>query len=293
MRGVVRLVNQLCFYLLVGAILFYLLFPFYWTIVTSFKPQSELTVTPVSYWPSSIDFSHYQTIFAQELFLTALRNSILIAGTTIPLSLFFGAMAAYALGRLRFRGSHLLRYSVLVMLAFPHISIITGLFLFMVNPCVLVGGNCEEWQLFNTPWALVLTYLAFNLPLTVWLLAGYFHELPVALEHAAYVDGASPLQTFYLVMLPLVLPGLVVTSLLSFIAVWNEFLFALVLTADPTHRTVPVAMAFFTMGSTETQGIAYGEITAAAVIVTLPIVVVTLLFEHRIVSGMVAGSVKG
>jgi len=285
--------NRILFYIIIAIILFYTLFPFYWAINSSLKPRPELFKTPVVYWPSELNWSYYQTVTRDNNFLLALRNSVIVAVSTVLLSLVIGAASAYALGRFKFRGRSLVLYSVLAMTTFPQISILTGLFLMVTNPCIVVGGSCPEYKLFNTPMALILTYLTFTLPFTVWVLTSFFKAMPAELEQAAYVDGATPFQTFYMILLPLSAPGLVTTGLLAFIAAWNEFLYALMFTQDYSARTVPVAIALFSTGAGASREIPFGEITAAAVLVTVPIVVLVLIFQRQIIAGLTAGAVKG
>jgi len=198
------------------------------------------------------------------------------------LSLAIGALGAYALGRFRFRGRLPVLYLVLSMTMFPQIAVLGALYTMIT------------WLgLYNTLWALILTYLIFTLPFTIWVLTVFFASLPRELEEAAYVDGATPLQAFYLVLLPLVAPGLVTTGLLAFIAAWNEFLYALSFTQTPDQRTVPVAI--FAL-SPQTGGgfeVPWGQMMAATVLVTLPLVALTFVFQRRILAGLTTGAVKG
>jgi len=288
-----RIINRILFFIIILITLFYILFPFYWAVNSSVKPRSELFLTPVVYWPSHITWDHYKVVTEDNNFLRAFRNSVIVAMSTVLLSLVIGSFAAYALGRFKFRGRSVVLYSVLAMTTFPNIAILTGLFLLVTNPCIIVGASCPEYKLFNSPWALILTYLTFTLPLTVWILTAFFKSMPAELEQAAYVDGASPFQTFYKILLPLAAPGMVTTGLLAFIAAWNEFLFALMFTQDYDARTVPVAIALFSTGRGATREIPFGEIMAAAILVTIPIVIFVLIFQRMIIAGLTSGSVKG
>jgi trehalose/maltose transport system permease protein len=277
-----RLASRVLFYFLLAIILLYIIFPFYWAVRSSFTPNSELFSVPVVYWPSNPTLAHYQQVFTDPAFMRALLNSTIVAGSVTLLSLVIGSLAAYALGRLRFRGRLPVLYLVLAMTMFPLIAILGALYQ-MIN----------FLRLFNTLGALILTYLIFTLPFTIWVLTTFFRQLPAELEQAAYVDGASPFQTFYLVLLPLTVPGLVTTGLLAFIAAWNEFLYALSFTQTPDQRTVPVAIFNF---STTTGGgfeIPWGPMMAATVVVTIPLIVLTLIFQRRILAGLTAGAVKG
>lgn len=275
-----RLLRDILFWIVVIVIAIYTLFPFYWAIVSSITPANQLFSTPVRYFPSMPSLASYRTVFNNEIFVLALRNSVFVAFITVVFSLVVGAFGAYALGRLNFRGRTLVLYTILSMTMFPAIAILGSLFTMVRN----LG-------IYNTPWALILTYLTFSLPFTVWVLSNFFKSLPVELEQAAYVDGATPLQTFYLILLPLTAPGLVTTGLLTFIEVWNEFLYALTFTLTPERRTVPVAIAMFT--GEQMFEIPWGDIMAAAVVVTIPLVILVLVFQQRLVEGLTAGAVKG
>lgn len=277
--------GQVLFWLVVLIILVYTVFPFYWAVASSLKPREELFATPISYLPggenwSFVNWRTYVTVFTAQPFARNIFNSTIVSLGTVLLSLAIGAFAAYALGRLKFRGKSVVLYSVLAMTMFPQIAILGALF-------VMVRGL----DLYNSWWALILTYLTFTLPFTVWVLNNFMKTLPGELEQAALVDGATPFQTFYMVLLPLAAPGLVTTGLLAFIAAWNEFLFALTFTINDEARTIPPAIAFFS-GSTQYE-VPWGEIMAASVIVTIPLIVLVLIFQRRIVEGLTAGAVKG
>lgn len=275
-----KLLTTVLFWIVVLVIAFYTLFPFYWAIVSSLTPASLLFVTPTRYFPSSPTFSAYIGVFNNPLFLRALLNSIFVAGSTVILSLLIGSFGAYALGRLAFRGKSVVLYTILSMTMFPAIAILGSLFTLV-----------RTLGIYNTPYALILTYMTFSLPFTVWVLSNFFKSLPVELEQAAYVDGASAFQTFYLILLPLTAPGLVTTGLLAFISAWNEFLYALTFTLSADSRTVPVAIALFS-GEQEFE-IPWADIMAAAVVVTVPLVLLVLIFQQRLVEGLTAGAVKG
>lgn len=219
-------------------------------------------------------------MFLQANFGRNLLNSLVVAGGATLLSLFLGVLAAYALGRLPFPPRNAVLYLVLAMTMFPQISVLGGLFMLL-----------RQAGLFNTHMGLILSYLLFTLPFTVWVLVGYFKGLPRELEEAAYVDGATPLQTLVRIMLPLTGPGLVTTGLLAFIAAWNEYLFALTFTVGDKVKTVPPAIASF--GGATPFEIPWGSIMAASVVVTVPLVVLVLVFQQRIVAGLTAGAVKG
>lgn len=271
---------NLLFWLVVLVIVVYTLFPFYWAVASSLTPASLLFVTPTRYFPSEPTFNSYLAVLNNPLFRRALLNSVFVAGSTVLLSLLIGSFGAYALGRLAFRGKSLVLYTILSMTMFPAIAILGSLFTLV-----------RTLGIYNTPYALILTYMTFSLPFTVWVLSNFFKSLPVELEQAAYVDGASTFQTFYRILLPLTAPGLVTTGLLAFIAAWNEFLYALTFTLSADARTVPVAIALFS-GEQEFE-IPWADIMAAAVVVTVPLVILVLVFQQRLVEGLTSGAVKG
>lgn len=273
-------INNILFWGIVLLIALYTLFPFYWAIVSSLTPANQLFNTPVRYFPAEPTTSSYAAVFRNANFIRAMGNSALVAGITVFLALVIGSFGAYALGRLKFRGRSLVLYTILSMTMFPAIAILGSLFTMV-----------RALGIYNTPWALVLTYTTFTLPFTIWVLTNFFKSLPLELEQAAYVDGATPWQTFWLILLPLTAPGLVTTGLLAFINAWNEFLYALTFTVDESKRTVPVAIALFS-GQQQFE-IPWGDIMAAAVVVTVPLVILVLFFQQRLVEGLTAGAVKG
>ncbi len=274
------LLQRTFFYFLVIVIAVYALFPFYWAVSTSFKTEDEMFST-ATYLPQAPTLDNYRFVLQDNTFLLALRNSAFVAGSTTVLALMVGSFAAYALGRLRFRGRTALLYLVLSMTMFPAISILSGLYTVV-----------REFGVFGTPFALILTYPVFTLPFTVWVLTSFFRGLPAEIEQAAIVDGASPFQRFRYILLPLLAPALVTTGLLAFVTSWNEYLFALNFTiTNPSAQTVTVAIAQFSGVEAMQEPVA--EIMAAAVIVTLPLVALVLLFQDRIAAGLTAGAVKG
>ncbi len=274
------ILGRIGFWLVVLAIAVYTLFPFYWALNSSFKSEQEI-MNPATYLPQNPTLINYQGVFQDDNFIRALGNSALVSGVTVLLSLSVGSFAAYALGRLRFRGRTAMLYAVLSMTMFPQISILSGLFAIV-----------KELGVFGSPLSLIISYPIFTLPFTVWVLTSFFRGLPGEIEQAAYVDGATTFQTFYLILLPLTAPALVTTGLLAFIAAWNEYLFALTFTiTDPASYTVPVAIALFSGRIARQEPIA--EVMAAAMVVTFPLVALVLVFQNRIVEGLTAGAVKG
>ena len=273
-----RLFARLGFYLLVTVIVLYAVFPFYYAIVTSFKTGPELF--RVDYFPVRWRWDNYIAVFREQPFAHNIFNSVLVSFTVVALSLLLGVTAAFALGRVRFRGRGLLLLTVLGVSMFPQVAVLSGMF-------ELIRGL----GLYNNLLGLVVSYLIFTLPFTVWVLTTFMRDLPKELEEAAIMDGATPWQIIVKVFLPLMWPALVATGLLAFIAAWNEFLFALTFTLSNEQRTVPVAIALIS-GASQYE-LPWGNIMAASVIVTLPAVGLVLIFQRRIVSGLTAGAVKG
>jgi trehalose/maltose transport system permease protein len=254
-----------------------LLFPLYWALVSSFTPDARLFEAP-SLLPGRLVLDHYRALFGERAFLVPLRNSIVVAGLTTLLAVTLGTLCAYALARLAMRGKALLLAFVLAVSMFPQISIVSPLYLIL-----------RELGLINTYPGLVLPYLSFAMPLTIWLLTGFFRQLPRDLEAASRVDGAGPWRTFWEIVLPLAWPGVATTAILTFLYCWNEFLFALSFTLSPDRYTVPVAIALF-RGQYQ---VPWGQVLAAAIVATIPIALFVLLAQRRIVAGLTAGAVKG
>ncbi len=252
-------------------------FPFYWTIVASLTPEARLFEAP-SLFPGELTLEHYRALFDERSFWVPIRNSLVVAGATTLFCVSVGALCAYSLARLHFRGKALLLGFILAVTMFPQISIVSPLYLLL-----------REAGLINTYPGLILPYMTFAMPLTVWLLVGFFRQLPEELEQAAMVDGASRMRTFWEIILPLALPGIATTAILTFVYSWNEFLFALSFTLGPERQTVPVAIALF-RGRYQ---VPWGQILAAAVVATAPVAALVLAFQRRIVQGLTAGAVKG
>jgi ABC-type glycerol-3-phosphate transport system permease component len=259
--------------LIVGPILF----PLYWALISSLTPESRLFTRP-ALLPEAVVLDHYRALFLERDFWTPIRNSLVVAGATTVLSVAIGAVAAYALARLQFRGKGPILAFVLAVSMFPQISIVSPLYLLL-----------RELRLINTYPGLVLPYLTFAAPLTIWLLVGFFRQLPAELEEAASIDGAGRLRTLWDVVLPLAWPGLATTAILTFLYCWNEFLFALSFTLGPERYTVPVAIALF-RGQYQ---VPWGQILAAAVVASAPVAIFVLIAQRRIVAGLTAGAVKG
>jgi trehalose/maltose transport system permease protein len=286
-RQISHVLSQALFWFVVLVIFVYMLFPFYWAINSSLKSETQLQMTPATFIPrdpATFEFAptivNYIAVFQNEKFLTGLKNSAIVAVTTTLLALSIGAFAAFALGKLRFRGKTPSMYLILAMTMFPQVAVLTGLY------AVIRALNIPAIP------SMILSYMLFTMPFTVWVLSSFFRGLPMEIMQSAQVDGATPFQTFRLILLPLTAPALVTTGLLAFIAAWNEYLFALTFTSiEPEARTVPVAIALFS-GKVARQD-PFGEKMAAAVLVTIPLLILVLIFQRKIVEGLTAGAVKG
>ncbi len=260
-------------------VLFYALIPVVWIISLSLKDPA--TIGDQKFFPSKVTFDNYDSVFDPGLgFNRALFNSIGIAIITTLLALALASMAAYAITRLEFPGKTLILAGALAISMFPAISIVGGLF----NVWRVIG-------LYDTWPGLILPYLSFALPLSIYTLSAFFREIPWDLEKAAQMDGATGMQAFRKVILPLAMPGVFTAGILAFIVAWNDFLFANVLTATDAARTAPVALSYF-RGASQFEDPS-GAIAAGAVVVTIPILIMVLIFQRRIVSGLTAGAVKG
>lgn len=270
--------KKLAFYTLIVAIMLFSVFPFYYAIITSFKSGSGLF--SIDYWPTSLDGANYIGVFESGNFGLNILNSVFVSAMVVAISLFLAVTAAYALGRIRFRGRPALLLTILSVSMFPQVAVLAGLFQVF-----------RELGLSNSLWSLIFSYMIFTLPFTVWVLTTFMRDLPMELEEAALTDGASTWTIIFRVFLPLMWPAMVTTGLLAFIAAWNEFLFALTFISNDEQRTVPLAIAFLSGASD--QEIPWGRIMAASVIVTVPLIVLVLIFQRKIVSGLTAGAVKG
>jgi len=262
----------------VVVVLFYALIPVIWIISLSLKTPE--TIGDGRFLPSDWTLDNYDAVFSTGFFTSALRNSIGIALIATLISLAFASMAAYAITRLEFKGKTAILAGSLAISMFPAISIVGGLF-----------NLWRQIGLYDTWIGLILPYLSFSLPISIYILSAFFREIPWDLEKAAQMDGATPMQAFRRVILPLAMPGVFTAGILTFIGAWNDFLFANVLTSTDASRTAPVALAFFRGASQFTDP--SGAIAAGAVVVTIPILIMVLIFQRRIVSGLTAGAVKG
>ncbi|MCA9838581.1 MAG: carbohydrate ABC transporter permease [Trueperaceae bacterium] len=281
-----KIIGEIFFYILIAIIAIYLIFPFYWALISALKTEGELIAAPATFFPKEITFRNFQAVFTNTAFLRGILNSFIVAGSTTLFSLMVGAFAGYALGKLRFRGRTPTLYTILAMTMFPAVAILSGLFQ------VIKAIQDIAWLNVPTLVLLILIYMVFTLPFTIWVLTSFFRGLPDSLLQAAQVDGATFLQTFWYILLPLTAPALVTTGLLAFIGAWNEYLFALTFTLqEPGSRTVPVAIS--QLGGRFAMQEPTGELMAAALIITVPLITLVLIFQNRIVDGLTAGAVKG
>jgi multiple sugar transport system permease protein len=261
-------------------VLIWCIFPFYWAVVSSLKPNIELFDPNPTLLPKNPTFSNYVKVFAERPFHVNIWNSIVVSGITTLTTLIFGSFAGYAIARLRMKGKAFVMALILSVSMFPQISILGSLFVIL-----------RKLGMINTYQGLILPYVAITLPLTTWILQNFFRDLPKEIEEAAAIDGCSRLRTLFQIVFPMSAPGLVATGLLTFITAWNEFLFAFTFMQKPQYYTVPVAIAMFA-GRTQYEQ-PWGQLMAAAVIVTAPLVALVLVFQNRIISGLSAGAVKG
>ncbi len=270
------------FWLLVVAIVVFSLFPFGYAILSSFLTGNALyDVTEVV--NTGLSTANYAAIFANQdqPFWRNIVNSLMVSSSVVAVSLFLGVTAAYALGRVQFRGRGILLVAILGVSMFPQVAVLAGMFEMM-----------RTFGLYNKAMGLILPYMIFTLPFTVWVLTTFIRDLPKEIEEAAIMDGCTPWRIIKDVFMPLMWPALVSTGLLAFVAAWNEFLFALTFVNDDAQRTVPVAISLIG-GGASSQELPWGKLMAASVIVTLPLVLMVLLLQRKIVSGLTSGAVKG
>lgn len=258
----------------------YSLFPLVWMLSLSMKPPSDIVSGEPQFLPTTWTFDNFTEVFSQSLFTRALVNSIGIALIATLFAVVVAMFAAYAIARLEFRGKRLLLSLALAIAMFPQAA--------------LVGPLFNMWRgigIYDTWLGLIIPYLTFALPLSIWTMSAFFRQIPWEMEQAAQVDGATAWQAFRKVIVPLAAPGVFTTAILTFFFCWNDFLFAISLTSTDAARTVPAALAFFQGASQFESPVPY--IMAAAVVVTIPVVILVLAFQRRIVAGLTSGAVKG
>jgi multiple sugar transport system permease protein len=273
-----RSLSMVLFYVFLVIFVFVSVFPLLWVFKMSIVTKAELYATPPTFLPQNISGAEWSQVLGDSTFQQALINSTIISSVTTVICLFFGSIAAYAISRLRFRFKSTVMTLILAISFFPAVAIIAPLFI-----------QYTQLGLIDTYASVIITDTVFALPLTIWLLVAFFRELPVDLEDAAKVDGATTIQAFRKVIVPLAAPGVFTTAILTFIYAWNEFLFANTFLFDETTQPVTVVIPNFATIYT----VDYGAQAAASVIVTVPLVIMVLIFQRRIVSGLTAGAVKG
>ena len=259
-------------------IVVYTLLPVAWIVSLSFKQGDD--INNKKFLPTHWSLDNYRTVFDTNLFTSALRNSIGISLIATTVSVVLATFAAYAIARLQFRGKRLVLTTAWAIAMFPTVA--------------LVGPLFDMWRslgIYDTWLGLIIPYLSFTLPLSIWVLSAFFREIPWEMEQAAQVDGATPWQAFRKVIVPLAAPGVFTAAIITFFFAWNDFVFGISLTATNRARPVPAALAFFTGESFFQQPTA--AISAAAVIVTIPVIVIVLIFQRQIVAGLTSGAVKG
>jgi len=262
------------------AILFWCLLPVVWIIMLSFKPEAETAAGSPQFLPKDWSWENYQSVLQDDLFQRALINSFGISLIATVLSVMIATLTAYAIARLEFRGKRVVLSIALAIAMFPVVS--------------LVGPLFDMWRslgLYDTWPGLIIPYMSFTLPLAIWTLTAFFREIPWEMEQAAQVDGATSWQAFRKVIVPLAAPGVFTAAILTFFFAWNDFVFGISLTSTEAARPVPAALAFF-VGPDQFNP-PYSTLSAAAVVVTVPIIVIVLLFQRKIVAGLTSGAVKG
>ncbi len=271
-------ISKIAFFLLLALIVTCAVFPFVWAIITSLKSGSDLFSSDIGF--SKFTLNNYKSILFEQPFGRNIVNSLFVSVSTVLIALSLAFTAAFAIGRIEFRGRKRLLLMILAVSMFPQIAILSGMF-------ELIRSIGFYDQLYG----LIFSYLVLVLPYTTWILTTFMRQIPKEIEEAAIMDGASSFQIITKIFMPLLGPALITTGLLSFVTAWNEFLFALTLTLSSNMRTVPVAIALIS-GSSEFE-LPWGNIMAASVLVTLPLVILMLVFQRKIISGITSGAVKG
>ena len=272
-------IKKISIFSLLIIILVYTCFPFYWAVVSALKKTGTGNFT-VEYWPKQPTLENFFYVLSRPAFGSTFFNSVFVSTLTVLFCLVIALTAAYALGRIKFRGRTGLLMAILGTSMFPQVAILSGMF-----------ELTRSLGVYNTYQGLIMSYVVFSLPFTVWILTSFIRDLPMEIEEAAMVDGASSFVILFKVFLPLMWPAIATTAILAFIGAWNEFLFALTLTISPEVTTLPVYISRF-RGESEHE-IPWPNIMAASVLITIPLLIVVLFFQNRIVKGLTAGAVKG
>lgn len=276
-RPAISILKKVIFYVFVLSFVGMILLPFIWQFLTSIKPLSEIAAIPAIWFPSKFYTQYYFNVFQKHPFGLYLLNSAIVASTTTVLSIMIGASAAYSLARLRFKGKKIMLMAILSISMFPTIATLSPLYLIL-----------KSMKLLNTYAGLVIPYITFALPLSIWLLTNFFSQLPKGFEEAASIDGCSRRKTFFLIMLPLIKPATFSVALLVFINSWNEYIYALTFMTNDRMRTVPVGISLFPSN----YELPWGDMAAASIIVTVPLIILVLVFQKKIIAGLTAGGIK-
>jgi multiple sugar transport system permease protein len=263
-----------------GLVIFFtsvILLPFIWQFLTSIKQLNEIGAIPAVWFPSKINLQYYINVFQKHPFQLYLFNSFMVAAATTFLSILIGSLAAYALARLRFKGKKIILLTILSISMFPTIATLSPLFLIL-----------RKLRALNTYGGLIIPYITFALPLSIWLMTSFFSQLPRGFEESAAIDGCNRVQIFIKIMFPLISPGIFSAGLLVFINSWNEYIYALTFMSRDDMRTVPVGIALFPSN----YELPWGDMSAASVVVVTPLIVLVLIFQKRIIAGLISGGVK-
>lgn len=277
-RNTKRIIGKIILYVFILLFLILILLPFIWQFLTSIKQMDEISAIPAQWFPKKINLQFYINVFTKHSFGHYLLNSAVVASVATLLSIMVGASAAYALSRLRFRFKRPLLLLIIGISMFPTIATLSPLYMFL-----------KTTRLLNNYAGLILTYMTFSLPMGIWLMSNFFGQLPKGFEEAAAIDGCSPMRTFFSIMLPLIKPATFSVGLLVFINCWNEYLYALTFMTKDSMRTVPVGIALF---ATNYQ-LPWGDMAAASIVATVPLIALVLIFQKKIVAGLTTGGIKG
>ncbi|WP_163527854.1 carbohydrate ABC transporter permease [Halobacillus ihumii] len=265
-------------YVVLVGFLIIIILPFYWLVITSFKPLSEIGAYPPNLFPENWTLENYREALLEYGFLTNLKNSIIVSISSTVLVLIFSSMAAFAIAKLPLPGKYPMMAGLLILSMFPPVTVAPALYIMLNNLGLL-----------NTYTGLVIPYIAFNIPFSIWLLRNYFIKIPTDLLESARIDGASTFYIFIKIYLPLIKPGLFTAGIFTYIATWIEFFLALIINSDPSMRSVSVGIALFSGPYT----VPYGTIFAGSIVAMLPIILLTIIFRKAIISGITGGAIKG
>lgn len=265
-------------YTLSGIFLIILLFPFYWQVITSLKDPRDISLMPTEIWPGRFSLEFYKSVFTGHHFEVYLKNSFIVGSATMLIALGVSIPAAYAFTRIDFAFKKFWKNFILLVNMFPIIAIVTPLFVIFRN-----------LKIINTYWGIIIPSIMITLPLAIWTLIAFLEKIPIELEQAARVDGATKFQEITRIVMPLMAPGVFSTAIIIFIAAWNELMFSLVMVTKDSMRTVPVGITLFAGQYT----LPWGEMSAASIVATVPIIIIVLSFQKKIVDGLMSGAVKG